>query len=69
MDKIVLQKRRNELLTDYHTVVGHLQEVDYWLEQAEAGEEETSPSPPVEAATNEQRETATMPRPRRRSAS
>lgn len=64
MNKEELQRRKTALLSDHYLLVGHLQELDYWLEQ----EDEAPAHPPAEAATNEQRETAVMPRPRRRSA-
>jgi hypothetical protein len=68
MDRKQLLDRKQRVMSDYQMVLGHLQEIDFWLEQEDEVMAAAATHPLAEAATNEQRETATMPRPRRRSA-
>jgi hypothetical protein len=43
MDREALEARRAQVLTDYHVIVGHLRELDYWLARLD---QEAAPSPP-----------------------
>ncbi len=54
MTREELEVRRAKVLADYHVVIGHLQELDYWLAQLDR--EEESPSPPPDEPAQEEKQ-------------